>query len=421
MAAPTQREECPAMADEIEESPIEEVRLTIPNTDDPTLPTLTFRTWVLGISSCVFLAFVSQILAFRQTLLIISPICLQLLVLPFAKLMAKTLPTKPIRIPFTKWKFSMNPGPFNMKEHALIYTLTSSGYSYPGALSIITQMKLAPLSAFLDITSGYLYSGKPLANMMFSTYGDVALTQANLFINDFKLCHYMKIPPRSMFLVQNICEPDKLPKGSNWTCPDARSYYMNNIIWGLVGPSRVFFPSGLYSKLFLFFIVGAISPVPIWVLARSFPHKKWIELVNIPIIFVGAATMMPPIMPMNYWSWFFVGIIFNYFVFKRYKGWWAKYNYVMSNALDAGSAFMALLVTGTLQSFNVYGVSWWGLDVNDHCPLATCPTAPGVVVDVKRLGAANGGCDRDTGRPITGLSHPTVDVNRIRSSDAMDP
>ncbi|KAK1291127.1 Oligopeptide transporter 5 [Acorus calamus] len=67
---------------------------------------------------------------------------------------------------------------------------------------------------------------------------------------------------------------------------------------------------------------------------------------------------------------------------RRYKGWWAKYNYVMSNALDAGCAFMALVVTCALQSFNVYDINWWGLDVDDHCPLATCPTDPGVVVDV---------------------------------------
>ncbi|KAK1310138.1 hypothetical protein QJS10_CPA08g00412 [Acorus calamus] len=35
--------------------------------------------------------------------------------------------------------------------------------------------------------------------------------------------------------------------------------------------------------------------------------------------------------------------------------------------------------------------------------------------------AANGRCGRDVDRSIAGLSHPTVDVNRIRPSDAMDP
>ncbi|KAK1323893.1 hypothetical protein QJS10_CPA02g00374 [Acorus calamus] len=31
----------------------------------------------------------------------------------------------------------------------------------------------------------------------------------------------------------------------------------------------------------------------------------------------------------------------------------------------------------------------------------------------KGKGAANGGCGRDVGRPIAGLSHPTVDVNPV--------
>nr|XP_023904985.1 oligopeptide transporter 7-like [Quercus suber] len=43
--------------DEDNDSPIEQVRLTVPPTDDPTQPTLTFRTWVLGLISCVVLSF----------------------------------------------------------------------------------------------------------------------------------------------------------------------------------------------------------------------------------------------------------------------------------------------------------------------------------------------------------------------------
>ncbi|BAU01133.1 hypothetical protein VIGAN_11029800 [Vigna angularis var. angularis] len=44
---------------EVDDSPIEQVRLTVPITDDPTQPALTFRTWILGLASCVLLAFVS--------------------------------------------------------------------------------------------------------------------------------------------------------------------------------------------------------------------------------------------------------------------------------------------------------------------------------------------------------------------------
>lgn len=49
-----------AASDEVNDSPIEQVRLTVPITDDPTLPCLTFRTWVLGSICCVLLAFLNK-------------------------------------------------------------------------------------------------------------------------------------------------------------------------------------------------------------------------------------------------------------------------------------------------------------------------------------------------------------------------
>ncbi|KAM0943068.1 hypothetical protein DsansV1_C13g0118351 [Dioscorea sansibarensis] len=53
----------------INDNPIEQVRLTVPITDDPTLPALTFRTWSLGLISCAFLAFLNQFFGYRQNAL----------------------------------------------------------------------------------------------------------------------------------------------------------------------------------------------------------------------------------------------------------------------------------------------------------------------------------------------------------------
>lgn len=53
-----------------------------------------------------------------------------------------------------------------------------------------------------ELVIGYLYPGKPLANVAFKTYGYISMAQALSFLNDFKLGHYMKIPPKSMFIVQ---------------------------------------------------------------------------------------------------------------------------------------------------------------------------------------------------------------------------
>ncbi|KAB2609626.1 oligopeptide transporter 5-like [Pyrus ussuriensis x Pyrus communis] len=120
----------------------------------------------------------------------------------------------------------------------------------------------------------------------------------------------------------------------------------------------MFGSKGVYPEMNWFFLIGLFAPVPIWFLSKKFPNRKWIKLINMPII-LGATGNMPPA--------------------RAYKGWWARHNYILSAALDAGVAFTAVLLYFTLQNKDIMGPSWWGLEADDHCPLATCPTAPGVV------------------------------------------
>jgi hypothetical protein len=47
--------------DPVEDSPIEEVRSSVPPTDDPTLPTATFRAWFWGIVFSAAISFTNQV------------------------------------------------------------------------------------------------------------------------------------------------------------------------------------------------------------------------------------------------------------------------------------------------------------------------------------------------------------------------
>ena len=156
-------------ADEVNDSPVEQVRLTVPITDDPTLPCLTFRTWVLGIICCAVLAFLNQFFGYRQNALYISSVSAQIAVLPLGKFMAASLPRKEIRIPATKWSFSLNPGPFNLKEHVLITIFANSGSNSVYAVNIITivkafyHRKIHPLAALLlslttQVITGFFFT-----------------------------------------------------------------------------------------------------------------------------------------------------------------------------------------------------------------------------------------------------------------------
>ncbi|XP_061358440.1 oligopeptide transporter 4-like [Gastrolobium bilobum] len=273
-------------------------------------------------------------------------------------------------------------------------------FTLPISIITATTNQTPGLNIITEYIFGIIYPGRPIANVCFKTYGYISMSQAVSFLSDFKLGHYMKIPPRSMFLVQfigtilagtinigvawwllisinNICHED-LPPGSPWTCPSDRVFFDASVIWGLVGPKRIFGSKGDYKAMNWFFLGGAIGPIIVWLLHKAFPKQSWIPLINLPVL-LGATGMMPPATALNYNSWILVGTIFNFFIFRYRKKWWQRYNYVLSAALDAGVAFMAVLLYFTLGLENK-SFTWWGTD-GEHCPLATCPTAKGIVVD----------------------------------------
>ncbi|KAH8498675.1 hypothetical protein H0E87_017557 [Populus deltoides] len=274
-------------------------------------------------------------------------------------------------------------------------------FTLPISIITATTNQTPGLNIITEYVMGIILPGRPIANVCFKTYGYMSMAQAVSFLNDFKLGHYMKIPPRSMFLVQfigtilagtinlavawwllnsidNICQDDLLPANSPWTCPGDRVFFDASVIWGLVGPKRIFGTLGNYQAMNWFFLGGALGPVIVWLLHKSFPKQSWIPLINLPVL-LGATAMMPPATPVNYNAWIIVGTIFNFFIFRYRKTWWQRYNYVLSAALDAGLAFMAVLLYFSV-GIEDRSLNWWGTN-GEHCELATCPTAKGILVD----------------------------------------
>jgi hypothetical protein len=214
---------------------------------------------------------------------------------------------------------------------------------------------------------GYALPGKPIANLLFKIYGRISTVHALSFLADLKLGHYMKIPPRSVPASTDLrasytrIEPELVRacaaagrdggrrRVGCWTtsrtsatwrrctrtargrAPSTASRFDASVIWGLIGPERLFGTHGLYRNLVWLFLAGAVLPVPVWLLSRAFPERKWIALVNVPVISYGFAGM-PPATPTNIATWLVTGTIFNYFVFRYRMGWWQKYNYVLSAA-----------------------------------------------------------------------------------------
>lgn len=72
-------------------------------------------------------------------------------------------------------------------------------------LALLQSSQAPGLNIITEYIIGYIFPERPVANMCFKVYGYISMTQALTFVQDFKLGHYMKIPPRSMFMAQVRC------------------------------------------------------------------------------------------------------------------------------------------------------------------------------------------------------------------------
>ncbi|KAI8098534.1 OPT family small oligopeptide transporter [Halteromyces radiatus] len=258
-----------------------------------------------------------------------------------------------------------------------------------GIITAITSQ--APtISMITEWVYGAIAPGHPIGNMIFKTYGYITVRQALLFAQDLKLGHYMKIPPREMFSFQvvgtiiasfvslgttnylmnsikGICTKSAYP----WTCPNMNLFGASSVIWGLIGPGKFFASNSLYAFLPYFLLIGFLLPVPFWLLARRYP-KSWVRHISIPMVCLGPLPY-PPAPTNAATTWAAVGFVFNFFIKRRYNGWWRKYNYVLSAALDSGVAVSAIVIFFAFHYSNINFPTWWGNnpDSIDQCPLAT--------------------------------------------------
>jgi OPT oligopeptide transporter protein len=108
------------------------------------------------------------------------------------------------------------------------------------------------LNVLAEVIIGYTLPGRPIAMMMFKTWGHNTMLRAISFIINLKLGHYMKIPHRPMFLcqvvatvvsgtvqlgvgawmfshVKDLCSPHQ---NDSLTCPDTIVFGTASIIVG---------------------------------------------------------------------------------------------------------------------------------------------------------------------------------------------
>ncbi|KAJ6543915.1 OPT oligopeptide transporter [Mycena capillaripes] len=262
---------------------------------------------------------------------------------------------------------------------ALLALLIAVALALP--LSIIQAItnQIIGLNVVEEFLAGYIVPGRPVANMIFKTICLAGSQQATTFASDLKLGHYMKIPPRTMFTIQmvavvvtcfvvtavnswmldnvpGICTPDA---PGNFVCPSTNVFADAALIWGGIGPQRLFGPGGLYRQLLWGFPIGLVAPIPFYFLARRFPRSNW-RYVNIPV-FCGGVAAIPAASAYNYAAWGLTAFIFNFYIRRAHFRWWMRYNYILSAALDAGAALASVvLFFVVVLPTNGFSLNWIG-------------------------------------------------------------
>ncbi|CCG83422.1 Putative uncharacterized protein [Taphrina deformans PYCC 5710] len=231
-----------------------------------------------------------------------------------------------------------------------------------------------------EYVAGYAIPGKPLANMLFKAFTVVAPAQTLMFSSGLKLGHYSKIPPRDLFWVQTIgavvgatvgvfvadWQVDNIvglcsdKQKAHFTCPNIHTFFTGSLTWGLMGPSRMYGSNGMYSKLQWLVLAGFLLPVPIWYLQKKYPKNEFLKYVHIPIIISGFNTWVPYslayMIPV-----FYLTMIFNYWIKRKYESWWLRYNYLVAASFSIGLAISGLVIFFSVQYHDVTdALAWWG-------------------------------------------------------------
>ncbi|WFD43298.1 hypothetical protein MPSI1_001959 [Malassezia psittaci] len=250
------------------------------------------------------------------------------------------------------------------------------------------------LNVITEFVAGLLIPGKPIGNVCWKCYGYMSCAQALDLISDMKLAHYMNKPkayvPITVAWHDNWCVLRLIPgcfmnyavirvvlapqngyrqyldgsvpdPSGQWDGRKVHIFRSASIIWGAVGPQRFF--SGRYITLYYGFALGILIPFIPWLLhkrmeriKRTILRESVFSKTVVPIILHGA--IAPPATPTNIiLSGLICAFLSQKWAREKRPEWFAKFNYVLSAALDAGSSINALTVF--LLSITVF--RWWGL------------------------------------------------------------
>ena len=225
------------------------------------------------------------------------------------------------------------------------------------------------LQPIAQMLAGYLFPGRPLANLYFTCYTYNTMSMGLTLARDLKMGQWVHLAPKCTFTVQVIgclvgalmnwvmmasitsaqSEVLKSVLGTNiWSGQNIQQFNSLAIAWSIA--KDMFSIGSKYQWVTIAYLIGFFVPIPMYFGNKIWPHRAW-SYFNFSII-------------AWYMGWLFVGInasitmyfvigFFAQFYLRRYRPrWFNKYNYIVSAALDGGTQTLVFILT-----FAVFGGS----------------------------------------------------------------
>ena len=124
-----------AFEDKIEEnSPYAEVRAAVHNYDED-LPANTIRAWTIGMILVIIGASINTLFSLRAPSIGLGALVAQIIAWPMGHGWARVMPKRQFNTFGIKW--SLNPAPFNIKEHSIIVVMASVSFGAAYATDIL--------------------------------------------------------------------------------------------------------------------------------------------------------------------------------------------------------------------------------------------------------------------------------------------
>ncbi|ORZ37375.1 OPT oligopeptide transporter protein-domain-containing protein [Catenaria anguillulae PL171] len=168
---------------------------------------------------------------------------------------------------------------------------------------------------------------------------------------DLKIGHYMKIPPRDIFISQLVSQfiagfqwvvdaGNAQGMGAEWGGLSFNTYYSASLIWGAIGAKRFFFETQYAPVIWVGVVAGITLPIVLKLGHKFVGGQMW--------ILAHPAILLAPNGPGSNNGYALTSMIVSFFsqfyAYRYRQEWWKRYNYVLATAFDVGCAIVSLVI-----------------------------------------------------------------------------